>query len=131
VRGVPGSLGLRLWRVFVDVGSWDAAGHIGDGVEQVTSVEILEGGYPPKVSMVGEQRAALGFAEIADIEIGPITPEAGTAYSVLNGFALNPNQTLRLRLEHTDNAGDMVECVARRVEVDAALRISILAKPIR
>jgi hypothetical protein len=130
-RAIPGRFGLRMWRVYLDTSAWSESGHIGDGTESTTSIEILESGEPPKVTMASEQRIALGFAEQADIEIGPITPEAGTAYSMLNGFAMNPGQTLRVRIVHEENIGDSAECVVRKVEVDSALRIMLLVKPIR
>lgn len=73
-RAVPGSYGLRRFRVYAIVREWTGA-TIGDGLSGDVVTELLEAGYPPKVrELTGEEIAVNGLSG-RTFEVGPFTPE--------------------------------------------------------
>jgi hypothetical protein len=73
IRGIPGTLGIRPYRVHIVLGAWSGT-YVGRGVESRTTVEVVEGdGQPPKVRFANDEQIALGGLSKGDVTIGPIT----------------------------------------------------------
>ena len=106
-RDTPGSYGLRPFRVYTIVREWSGE-HVGDGVADDDSTELLESGYPPKVrELAGDELAVNGLAA-GTIEVGPFTPSwtvgatsGGVALSTLVPTASGGNQELLYRVTGT------------------------------
>jgi len=128
-RAIPGKHGLRPWHVYLDTSSWSGSDHPGDGTETTTSVELLENGQPPKARQASSKDVALGFAEVGEWRIGPVTPVEGTAWATLLASAVTTGQTFRVRLVH-DEIGDVVHLVVSKTSKDRALQYVLTAQAV-
>lgn len=74
IRAIPGQLGLRPYSVKMLVRTY-AGATVGVGGYADTETEIVEeGGYPPKVRWLSDERLSLAGYAAGTIEVGPITP---------------------------------------------------------
>ena len=100
-RAIPGQLGLRPYRAYVDT-TMSSGDELGQGTVTTTSVELTEAnGQPPRVKELSAEEIALGGYSEGAIEIGPVTPDfpgGGTALSTLAPDPSGDNSTVRVRL---------------------------------
>lgn len=79
LRGLPGSLGFRVYtQVSVIKKVW-SGGRPGVGTATTTTTNITVGGYPPKVEEISSRDivASGGLYHSEDLRVGPMTPYSG------------------------------------------------------
>jgi len=130
-RAIAGTLGLRMYRVYLLEGYWSGP-YTGDGEESIVETELLVGsGQPPKVTFATGEQIALGSVAKGGCTIGPLTPShsgGGVPASLLEGSSLSAGDTLHVRLVHQDGS----ETIYRVTDVDKSksLRIKLTCEPV-
>jgi len=129
IRGIPGALGLRPYRVFIRSGAWGGT-YTGDGTETQAETEVTEHGQSPKVRFLNDEQLALGGADKGTCTVGPITPShsgGGTSVALLEGSSLSVGETLHVRLLHQDGS----ESFYRVTDIDKsrALHYTLTCQP--
>lgn len=93
LRGLPGQLGFRQYKVWVRTTEWSGS-RPGQGTKTVTDTRLLVGnGQDPKVEEVRRNDVVAGIKELvnAQYDIGPLTPKfAGGGVSE---DTINPQKT--------------------------------------
>lgn len=130
-RGIAGGIGLHPYRVYLRTTA-SSGSHVGDGTLTETEVEILEGGYPPKVANPsGERSMASGDAQDLDrFEVGPLTQVAGSSWAALTGSGVSNGEVWHVRIRHVETG---VDSICRVVDVDesSSLHVTITAVTVR
>ena len=75
VRGIPGDMGIRPHRVYIQTSTF-AGTYTGDGNRSTTETELTEGrGNPPKVRWLKADEITVGSLPAGSVKIGPITAQ--------------------------------------------------------
>lgn len=131
IRGIPGQLGIRNYRVAILIGTWSGS-NTGRGSSIGELFPVTEGGgQPPKVRELNTEELALGSLGKGSIRIGPITPDfagGGTPISQLRP-AVVAGQTVHVRVTGPGYPNGALFLI-KDISTDRALHWTMVASPV-